>query len=189
MKATQTNSTGACSGGTIATTAGTTHCQVTCNGTNWIQNIEGSGGGGSTTVTSGPWTPGIQGDSTAGSPTYSVQTGSYEKIVGGGGDTWYKINFYVQWTALGGATGNLQVTGLPAASINTALGYYGGAYSEYGGFTFNTNYNVLGMNLAPNTAIINVVENGGSGVSAIQMPISGVAAAGLLIGQMFYRAS
>lgn len=35
--ATETNSTGACSAGATATNAGTTHCQIYCNGTNWIQ--------------------------------------------------------------------------------------------------------------------------------------------------------
>lgn len=33
----QTNSTAACSSGATATTAGTTHCFVGCNGANWIQ--------------------------------------------------------------------------------------------------------------------------------------------------------
>lgn len=34
---TQTNSTAACSAGTTATNAGTTHCQVYCNSSNWVQ--------------------------------------------------------------------------------------------------------------------------------------------------------
>ncbi len=34
---TETNSTAACSAGATATSAGTTHCQIRCNGTNWIQ--------------------------------------------------------------------------------------------------------------------------------------------------------
>lgn len=34
---TETNSTAACSNGTTATSAGTTHCAIRCNGTNWIQ--------------------------------------------------------------------------------------------------------------------------------------------------------
>lgn len=33
----QTNSTAACSAGATATSAGTTHCVVFCNGTSWIQ--------------------------------------------------------------------------------------------------------------------------------------------------------
>lgn len=35
--ATETNSTAACNAGATATSAGSTHCQVYCNGTNWIQ--------------------------------------------------------------------------------------------------------------------------------------------------------
>jgi hypothetical protein len=35
--AVQTNSTSACAAGATATSAGTTHCVVFCNGTNWIQ--------------------------------------------------------------------------------------------------------------------------------------------------------
>ena len=34
---TQNNSTAACSAGATATSAGTTHCAIYCNGTNWIQ--------------------------------------------------------------------------------------------------------------------------------------------------------
>ncbi len=33
----ETNSTAACSAGTVATNGGTTHCQIYCNGSNWIQ--------------------------------------------------------------------------------------------------------------------------------------------------------
>jgi hypothetical protein len=35
--ATETNSTAACSVGATATDAGTTHCALYCNGTNWVQ--------------------------------------------------------------------------------------------------------------------------------------------------------
>jgi hypothetical protein len=35
--ATETNSTGACSAGATATSSGSTHCQIYCNGTNWLQ--------------------------------------------------------------------------------------------------------------------------------------------------------
>ena len=35
--ATETNSTSACSRGTVATSAGTIHCQIYCNGASWIQ--------------------------------------------------------------------------------------------------------------------------------------------------------
>jgi hypothetical protein len=57
----------------------------------------------------GTWTPAVQGDSSAGTTTYSVtgQKGGYTKI----GNS-VSLTFYISWTAMTG-TGGLLITGMP----------------------------------------------------------------------------
>lgn len=73
-----------------------------------------------TTYAEGTWTPGYAGDSTAGTPTYSIQVGNYEKI-----GRLVVVRFFLKITATGGAAGNILVTGLPftAGATSNDLGY------------------------------------------------------------------
>lgn len=66
----------------------------------------------------GTFTPGIEGSSTAGTPTYSIQQGRYIKI----GNT-VMVSGVVRWSALSGSAGNLRLTGLPFTVLNQA-GYF-----------------------------------------------------------------
>jgi hypothetical protein len=60
---------------------------------------------------SGSFTPGLAGDGTAGTPTITVQQGTYTKT---GNRVFFDL--ILVWTAAGGATGNWTVTGLPFTS-------------------------------------------------------------------------
>jgi len=63
----------------------------------------------------GTFTPVIQGSSSAGTATYSVQNGRYTKI---GNKVFFEV--YVNYNS-GTGTGNLRVGGLPFASVAAAL--------------------------------------------------------------------
>ena len=56
----------------------------------------------------GTWKPVIRGLTTAGSPTYTKQTGIYVKI-----DTLVYVNCEIQISAIGGMIGGIAITGLP----------------------------------------------------------------------------
>lgn len=70
----------------------------------------------------GSWTPTIKGASSAGTSTYSVQTGKYIKI-----GTLVFVTCYVTWNTANG-TGNLRIGGLPFAGSNAGV-YQGLALS------------------------------------------------------------
>jgi len=63
----------------------------------------------------GTWTPTVIGSTSAGTATYSLQSGSYTKI----GNT---VNFWLKLTWTGGTgTGSLQVSSLPFTPVTTNL--------------------------------------------------------------------
>jgi hypothetical protein len=70
----------------------------------------------------GTWTPVFIGTSTAGTPTYGTngQAGKYTKV-GNKVTAWA----YIDVTALGGAAGNINITGLPFAISNIGFGVSG----------------------------------------------------------------
>jgi hypothetical protein len=78
-----------------------------------------SGGG---TVTSdtllhfeqGTFTPTIRGSGTAGTITYLVQEGRYQKV-----GRVVTMSIVVEWTTIGGATGAIQITNLPYTTLAT----------------------------------------------------------------------
>jgi hypothetical protein len=70
----------------------------------------------------GTWTPTIAGITTAGTATYSIQTGTYTKI-GRMVHVWCEV----AWTS-GTGTGNLKVTGLPFSSSSSSLGAWSIGY-------------------------------------------------------------
>jgi hypothetical protein len=67
------------------------------NGANTLEHYE-----------EGTFTPTLYGTTTAGSPTYVTQEGSYTRI----GNICY-VTFRVLWSSLGGATGSMRISGLP----------------------------------------------------------------------------
>lgn len=96
---------------------------------------------GSSFYQTGTWIPRLVGLTTAGSPTYGAQSGQYVKI----GAMVY-ISMYFNVTALGGATGQLRIDGLPfSAAIPiriplpqvSGLSFYGAIGTAFGGGTNN----------------------------------------------------
>lgn len=64
-----------------------------------------------TYTTRGTWTPSLVGETTAGAPTYVVRQGTFSRV----GDV-VTVNVHLQASALGGAAGNLRISGLPFTS-------------------------------------------------------------------------
>lgn len=106
-------------------------------------------------VSSGTFTPTIQGSTTPGTQTYTVQSGYYFKI-----GSLVFVNIYVQMSAKDAATaGNVQIAGLPFTARNTAsefplgnaiyrsvnLDNAGGFMSSYGLVLSNSTLIVLGQ--------------------------------------------
>ena len=88
----------------------------------------------------GTWTPAVAGAATAGTASYTVQTGWYTKI-----GRLVTVNCRVDWANLSGS-GDFQVTGLPFASWSTAN-------SSTAGSAMTTNLNWSG-----GTQIVSYVE-------------------------------
>lgn len=65
------------------------------------------------------FTPTIAGSGTAGTPTYTTQSGSYSRQGQVSGSQLVNFRLRVSWSALAGAVGNLVVGGLPFAAANT----------------------------------------------------------------------
>lgn len=84
------------------------------------------------------WTPTLAGSTTPGSPTYSYNVGNY----------WYdgsmmRLTFNIYATALGGAVGNLLLTGLPATA-NAGLNYNTSCFFSYwSGVTLTAGYTTV----------------------------------------------
>lgn len=114
---------------------------------------------GSSFYQTGTWIPRLVGLTTPGAPTYGAQSGQYVKI---GAMVYVSLYFVV--TALGGATGQLRVEGLPFPSAisvqiplqqTAALDYYGAIGTVFGGGSANgiifrksaTNANVTAADL------------------------------------------
>jgi hypothetical protein len=96
----------------------------------------------------GTWTPTLFGLTTAGTPTYSNQLGTYFKIG-------KKIEFWglLTWSNLGGATGNMRIGNLP---FNCRAG------GQHRGFFTSQYYNALsltnaGVNGYVNPATSNII--------------------------------
>jgi len=99
----------------------------------------------------GTWTPTVEGSTTAGTATYSVQVGKYTKI---GNRVFFNLS--VIWTS-GTGTGNLKITGLPFTSINATDNIHIlSAYST--GLTLTSNY-TFNPTILPNSSFISGLQN------------------------------
>jgi hypothetical protein len=109
------------------------------------------------------WTPVIEGTSTAGAGTYSVQIGTYTKI----GDR-ALVDLQLVWSAHTG-TGNMNVTGLPFAA-KTATGYLAAcavvqSNLNHGAGTQLTAYILSGAS----TISLRASDPGGTAIAAIAL--------------------
>lgn len=108
----------------------------------------------------GTWTPVIVGSTSAGTGTYTTQTGRYTRI----GRTVH-FTAYVVWTAHTG-TGNMYISGLPFASENTANIFFQFApFSSNLAYTANSQLQLLLFN---NATTLNFYQvNGGAAASQV----------------------
>lgn len=147
----------------------------------------GGGGGGGGTITSGTWTPGVAGSTTAGAATYTVQVGNFIEFAVPGGQTWVYATFNVAVSAFSGGAGNLIVTGLPFTSVNSANQSFSGALTNTVGLTYTSaSYTNAGTQLTPNTSNIQIIDSG-SAQSAAAIAVGNLSTTGQMVGSIFFR--
>lgn len=126
----------------------------------------------------GTFTPTIEGSSTAGTASYTVQTGAYTRI---GRLVYFQI--YLVW-ASGTGTGDLRVGGIPFNSASSSLAF-GGAYAPL--------FTTVALT-ASNYSVGAYILSGNSKLVFLQTPVGGGAASNvaydaagemMLIGQYF----
>lgn len=127
------------------------------------------------------WTPAVTASSTAGTPAYSVQVGSYEQI---GRQITVRFTITLSgWT--GSPSGNISITGLPVASASA---------TNDNGVCHLSNYTVSGLaslsygmtgEIAPNTSVINLYQNSNSGTVAVTAAQAGTTPT--LVGMCSYH--
>lgn len=130
---------------------------------------------------SGTWTPTLQGSTLGGTPTYALQSGTWERV-----GRMVTARFSVAISALGGPTGNMQISGLPFTSVNSANDNGGCTIHFMSGVTLDAGYVTLTGIVAPNTSLVALQELG-SGHAGQPTPVSVFAAATTLEGVTHYR--
>jgi Major tropism determinant N-terminal domain len=103
----------------------------------------------------GTWTPTLAGAGTAGSPTYTIQSGSYERI-----GRLVVCRFTVAISALGGMAGNVEIGGLPFAAASVSNDSGGGPATALAGVTFDSGYTQAALQVNPGNAYAGLVEHG-----------------------------
>lgn len=120
------------------------------------------------------WTPVISGSGTAGTPTYTVQNGTYQKI-----GKWVHYRLYVSTSNLGGATGNFQIS-LPTAASASGNTHSVTPVGRFDGATFDAGYSTLSALIPPTGTNLTLYESG-SGVNSQPIQCSKFAATTLLM--------
>jgi hypothetical protein len=112
----------------------------------------------------GTWTPTVEGSSTAGSGTYTVQQGTYTKI-----GNLVTINVWINWSAHTG-TGDMLLANFPFTSIGTTNYRASGAFGWVDGLTLSAN-NIATMAITPSATKASVTQYpaGGGAASSVSM--------------------
>jgi hypothetical protein len=117
----------------------------------------------------GTWTPAIRGAATAGTYQLATANGKYTKI---GNQVTIWGNFAFAGSITGGGTSYMQITGIPFANSNPAIGSV-----AHSGLDITTNYTWL---IVSPTGSANVttwfLSENGDNVASSDFPISGVSA-------------
>ena len=129
----------------------------------------------------GTWSPTLQGSTLGGTPTYTKQIGTWEKV-----GRMVTARFTVAVSALSGLAGNMQISGLPFTSVNTADDNGGCTIHLMSGVTLDAGYVTLAGIVAPNTSLVALQELG-SGHTGQPTLVSLFAAATTLEGVVHYR--
>ena len=110
---------------------------------------------------SGDWTPELQGSSTFGTFTYTRRVARYVRL---GSQVWCGFEILIN-TVAAAPTGNLLMTGVPFAAKNTTNYQQSGYLSQWDNYNYTTAY-IPGLNIRPNTTIIDFVQSGDNVASA-----------------------
>lgn len=116
-----------------------------------------------------PWTPQLRGTSVAGSPTYAKQFGEWSQI-----DDRLFFNCYVNISAIGGMTGNVQLFGLPQPSRAVSNMYYEHVTRWNNVTLAAAGVAVMGQQ-APGQSYLDMIELVNTG-GAISLPVTALAA-------------
>jgi hypothetical protein len=107
----------------------------------------------------GAWKPVLAGSTTAGTNTYSVQSGQYSRR-----GNWVHVKGTIIITTKGTSmAGNLRITGLPFVADSTPNGYSYALIAGFTGFTFSAGYTVMNGTISPGASSISLLISG-SGV-------------------------
>jgi hypothetical protein len=142
--------------GQVLTSAGTSTAPAWSNAPS-VTSITLGGGTALGAYVVGTWTPTVTGSSTAGTTSYSIQSGNYVQI----GKLVY-VSFRIQCTSGNTAAGNLTLGALPFTATNTSaldqnLGPFG---SANGNVSFSAGYTYAHWSLAHNTTTGTIQEQG-----------------------------
>jgi len=129
----------------------------------------------------GSWTPTLYGAGTAGSPTYTIQSGSYERI-----GRLVVCRFTVAVSALGGMAGNVQIGGLPVAAAAASNDSGGGPVIALLGATFDSGYSFAALQVNPGNNYAGLVEHG-SNKTTQGIAAANLAAASEVAGVLIYH--
>lgn len=136
-------------------------------------------------VQAGSWTPTLTGSSTAGTPTYTAQVGSYER-----NGRQVTARFRIVTSALGGSpAGNMRIGGLPFAAANVASDQGQCYISQITGVTLSAGYTMIAGVVVENTSVILLSQSGSASTNATLNAATAFAAATLIAGACTYRAS
>lgn len=128
-----------------------------------------------------PWTPGLAGSTTAGSPTYTTQNGWY-MMKGNEITASFQL---VGATWPGSPAGNALITGLPYTSSTFAVNPGKCFFTSYSGITFDATYSSASAEVASASTTAVVFENG-TGPSAVLTPAK-LGTTAVLSGTCIYR--
>lgn len=138
--------------------------------------------GGGVYYDEGNWTPTVSADITGGTPTYTKQVGSYERV-----GRLVHCRFFLQLSAWSGSpSGNIMIGGLPVASANIADNYDGGSMVNYSGsIALGAGYAGMTIQISTNASVAYLIKTGASGTGVVTAAMTG--ATPMMVGSFSYR--
>lgn len=120
------------------------------------------------TYATGSFTPAVQGSGTAGSPTYANRSGEYVKY----GQLVF-MRLFINLTNLTGATGDIEITGLPFTSLNVT-GLDQCFDLRHGNLTYASGDEMLLAYVQPNSTTITIrsVDDAGGAEAGVGIDTS-----------------
>lgn len=130
----------------------------------------------------GPWQPTLVGQTTPGTPTYTVQAGSFEKI-----GRQVTARFYVSIGNLGGMAGTVSIGNLPYPNNGTVNDFGTCSINLYTGITMTAGYTTVSglLGLSASTATLYGIGPG-MALTTLQATTN-VAANAILVGTCNYH--